>query len=445
LADKLLIIQVAGLGHDLLAEYAGGADWAGLPWRAAESVFPALTCPVQASFRTAAPPSQHGMMFNGVYLRPLRRPSFWEQSSALVAGPRIWERRRDEKTPSPQPSPQGRGDKSVGLLFWQQSLGEDADILLSPAPIHKHHGGMIEDVYSQPPGLYDELCRRIGRRFKLMSYWGPLASAKSSRWIAAAVAEVMRMDIAPDLLLTYLPHLDYPLLKHGPSGKKVPAALSELRDLLRTLLAAAEGAGYDVLVFGDYAFADVTRPVYPNRALHEAGLLVTRDVRGMLYSDYHASRALAVADHEVAHVYVSDRSDLSDASDALRGLDGVAEVLTDEALAEAGVAHPNAGEAVLVADEGAWFAYPWWAEKRQRPDYATHVDIHNKPGFDPCELFFGWPPPFAVSTDATKVGGSHGRVGPHRRIAYAATCDLPLERESLLGLAGAVQQHLSES
>ena len=63
---------------------------------------------------------------------------------------------------------------------------------------------------------------------------------------------------------------------------------------------------------------------------------------------------------------------------------------------------------VLTAAPGAWFAYPWWSERREAPDYASHVDIHNKIGFDPCELFWGWPPP-GVSQDPARVRGTHGR------------------------------------
>ena len=426
---RLLVIQVAGLGHGFLVEQNGGEELAGLRFRAMQSVFPALTCPVQASFRTASPPSAHGMAFNGVYSRALRKPSFWEQSSALVEGPRIWDELR-------------AAGKTVGALFWQQSLGEDVDVLLSPAPIHKHHGGMIDDVYSQPAGLYDGLCRRVRRRFKLRSYWGPFASVESSRWIADATAEVLAMPgVAPDLLLTYLPHLDYALLRHGPSGKKTPDVFSELRALVEALVGAARRAGYDVVVFGDYAFGDVQRPLYPNRLLLERGLFQTRDLRGRLYPDFHYARAFAIADHEVAFVYVQDPSDVEPTAALLGAMDGVAEALTGDAIAERGIAHRAASEIVLIAEPGAWFAYPWWADRREQPDYATHVDIHNKPGFDPCELFFHWLP-FSVTTDATRVKGSHGRIGEGREVAWAATCDLG-EPANLIELAGAVRRFIT--
>ena len=427
MAHRLLVIQVAGLGYEFLAEQDGDGETGGLRFQPMQTVFPALTCPVQASFRTAAAPCEHGMVFNGTYSRELRKPSFWEQSSALVEGPRIWE---------------GLGER-VGLLFWQQSLGEDVGVLLSPAPIHKHHGGMIDALYSRPAGLYDELCRRVGRRFKLRSYWGPLASAASSRWIADATGELMAMpDAAPDLLLTYLPHLDYALLQHGPAGSAAARAFAELAEIVGALRQRAEAAGYEVVVFGDYAFADVSRPLYPNRVLREAGLFQTREVRGMLYPDFHASRAFAVVDHEAAFVYVQDAGDLREAAGVLGEAEGVEEVLMGEALVERGIAHPRCSEIAIVAEPGAWFAYPWWTERREQPDYATHVDIHNKPGFDPCELFLHWLP-FDAAADAARIGGSHGRVGEGREVAWAATCDLGCEPADLIELAAAVRRFIT--
>jgi len=425
MSKRLLVIQVAGLGYDFFVRHNGGEEWQGLRFRPAESVFPAVTCTVQASFRTAAPPSAHGMVFNGVYLRDLRRPAFWEQSSALVEGPRIWDGLR-------------AAGRRVGLLFWQQSLGEDVDVLLSPAPVHKHGGGMVEAVHSRPAGLYDELVRRIGKRFKLMSYWGPLASAAATRWIAAATREVLSMpDLAPDLLLTYLPHLDYDLQRYGPSSGKAGHAFSELMSHLGPLVEAARKHGYEIVLFGDYAFADATRPLFPNQLLREKGFLQTRKVGKRHYPDFHYSRAFAVVDHEIAHVYVRDASDVAPVAGAMDGMDGVDEILTGRELAARGLGHPRSGQVVLVAEAGAWFAYPWWRERAEAPDYAAHIDIHNKPGYDPCELFFGWPP-FTVSTNAARIKGSHGRVGPGRQVAWTATLPIEPAPRDLIGLARAV-------
>ena len=47
----------------------------------------------------------------------------------------------------------------------------------------------------------------------------------------------------------------------------------------------------------------------------------------------------------------------------------------------------SGGELVCVAEPGCWFAYHYWLDEARRPDFATCVDIHRKPGYDPAELF----------------------------------------------------------
>ena len=428
MSTKLLIIQVAGLSEAIARELKVDE----LQWRAMGSVFPAVTCTVQASFRTASAPSAHGMIANGRYDRHLRKAMFWEQSSALVEGERIWSAAR-------------AAGRRVGMLFWQQSMGEDVDVVLSPAPIHKHHGGMIQDCYSRPADLYGRLCERIGRPFKLRHYWGPAASAEVGDWIAEATAEVMAdADLGVDACLTYLPTLDYDLQRYGNSHKRTRAATERLRQQLGKILTAAKPQAAEVVVFGDYAIADVTGPVvFPNRALAEAGLLAVRRVEGMLYPDFHASRAMAVVDHEVAHVYVRDEAAMAPVEAVFRELPGVSEVLKGTSRADAGLDHANSGELVIVAEPGSWLAYPWWTEPRQAPDYARHVDIHNKPGFDPCELFWKWWPP-GIDTDVTRVRGTHGRVGPGREVAWGSTADLG-EVGDVIGLGRAVKQYLDNA
>lgn len=424
MGKKLLVIQVAALSRKL--------DVPGLEFHSVQSIFPAVTCTVQASFRTAAPPARHGMIANGLYVRALRKPMFWEQSSALVSGPRIWDAFR---------AAGGR----VAMLFWQQSLGESADVLLSPAPIHKHHGGMIQDCYCQPADLYARLCERIGRKFDLMHYWGPFASARVGDWITQATAAVLTdRQLNLDLCLTYLPSLDYDLQRFGPDHSRCAAAYARTQEQLQTLTRAAGQAGFDVLVFGDYAIATVTPggAAYPNRALRNAGLLAVRTVAGMEYPDFHASRAFAMVDHEIAHVYIRNPADIEPARAALHNLADPADILDRPAQARAGLDNPNSGELVLIAPTGRWFAYPWWQSKSEAPDYARHIDIHNKPGYDPCELFMNWFPP-GVSQNAGRIGGSHGRTGPGREVAWASTLNLP-RPTSLLDLAASVRDWLDE-
>lgn len=407
---KWLVVQVAALGYDLASTHPAltGLE---LNFRPLETVFPALTCTAQAAFRTAAPASQHGLVANGTFHRDLSRALFWEQSSALVAGPRLWDAYR-------------AAGQRVAMLFWQQSLGESVDLLLSPAPIHTHGGGLVEAVYAKPAELYDRIRERIGRPFRLHRYWGPLASAAASDWIAdATVALIEDESQAPGLCLTYLPALDYDLQRYGPGDRRADRAIEAVARELAILRDAADRRGYALLVFGDYAIGPVNRAVFPNRVLREAGLFTTRTVRGRLYADAADSPAFAVADHEIAHVYVRTPGLVNAVARVLQAMDGVDVVMDRAAQRAAGLDHPRSGDLVIQALPGYWLAYPWWNAPGEAPDYAAHVDIHNKPGYDPCELFFGWPPG-TVSRDTARIRGSHGRAGATRRVAWASSTDL---------------------
>ena len=425
---KLLVVEVAALGWDLVRNHKNAVE----PWsfRRAQSVFPAVTCVAQASFRTASSPHSHGMVSNGLFFADLRRVLFWEQSAGLIAGRRFWQAARD-------------AGRRVGLLFWQQSLGESVDMLLSPKPVHKHHGGMIQDCYSQPHDLYADLSAGLGRPFNLMHYWGPLASRKSSDWIVAATEKIMRDPAhAPDLLLSYIPHLDYDLQRFGPASPKSFQALEIVLEYLSNLRKTAEAAGYDWLFFGDYAIEAVTStPVYPNRILREAGLLAVRTVRGMAYPDFFASAGFAMADHQVAHVYVTDDAALEKARERFAAMAEIGRVLDRCAQREAGLDSARGGDLLLVAKPGTWFAYPWWTDPAEAPDYASHVDIHNKPGYDPCELFFGWPPP-GISRDPNRIRGTHGRDGEGTDVAWTSSLEFDGETATIVDLARAVQHRM---
>jgi len=425
MAMQLLVIQVAGLTRAMLRFCPRLA--AVTPPKTADivPVFPALTCPAQATLRTALSPVEHGIVANGRFDRRTRQADFWNQSARLVEGPRIWEEYR-------------RRGRRVGMLFWQQSLGEDVDLLLSPAPIHRHGGGMIDDCYCLPRDLYPTLCKALGRRFKLSTYWGPLASDRSAIWIARAAEHILRTpQLRPDLLFTYIPHLDYALQRYGPDDqRRLQPHLETLADVLDLLISAAQEVRVEVLVWGDYAMTPVRRVVFPNRVLRERGLLEVRMVRGRAYHDPYRSKALAVVDHQAAHVYVDDAARREEVRNLFENVPGVDRVLEKEALP-----HPESGDLILVAEPDAWFAYPWWTDPHEAPDYAGHVDIHRKPGYDPCELFFGRLLPPSVSFDVERVRGSHGRTD--EPALMATTLDLEESPGDLVRLARMLHARLS--
>jgi predicted AlkP superfamily pyrophosphatase or phosphodiesterase len=419
---KLLVINVAALGWDLVSEDEE------FGFRPIKSVFSALTCPVQATFRTGSGVREHGLVANGLFFPELCKVLFWEQAASLIHGQRIWNEFQI-------------GGKTVGMMFWQQSLGEEIELVLSPAPIHKHGGGIIENCYSQPPELYSDLSRRLGKKFRLMDYWGPMASSKASDWIVESVCAVLESPAwAPDLLCTYLPHLDYDFQRFGPDGPQARRALDVLRGHLRALKATAGERGYHILIFGDYSIERVGQAIFPNRALCDAKMFRTRSVQGLRYPDFFKSAGFAMTDHQIAQVFTRGGKSTCLAKEVLGTLPGVYSVLDKDAQREQGIDHSRSGELVLVAKDGFWFAYPWWKAPNEAPDFASHVDIHNKPGYDPCELFFGWPP-FAVSTDTRKVRGSHGRPG--RPVAWTTTLPLETQPNTLVEMAQEVGRWLS--
>ncbi|MEW6379171.1 MAG: nucleotide pyrophosphatase/phosphodiesterase family protein [bacterium] len=426
--EKILLVQVAACGYNFLMHNTGGRElYHHLAVKPIQALFPALTCVVQASLRTAALPRSHGIVGNGFFFREEWKPLFWEQSSRLIQGPRIWEGFRS------------RGGK-VALMFIQQSLGPDSDLFLSPAPVHKHHGGMILDCISEPPELNHRLRQALGRVFPLHHYWGPLASKKSSQWITRALMAVMEGE-SPDFLYAYLPHLDYALQKYGPTAQESRKAFHELDSLLGSLLPAARKGKYRVILFGDYPILEARGVVFPNKALRKAGFFKTRDIGGRLYPNYHTSAAFGIADHQIAHIQLFEPGKLQEVRDVLEKLPGVDKVLDRTAMAEVGLDHPRSGELVLVASPGYWFDYRWWDERKEAPDFAGHVDIHNKPGYDPCELFWGWPPP-SISQNPSRIKGTHGRVDHHEPVFYATDLELPHEPGSIIELAESIRELL---
>ncbi len=422
---KLLVIQVAALGYELWQKHASADFWKKLRTKNIRTVSPALTCPVQASFRTALPPEKHGMVANGFFDRKLCRTFFWEQSSALYEGKRIWEEFRSN-------------GGSVGQICWQQSIGSDSDLIISPAPIHKHHGGMIQDFYSEPAGIYSSLCNKIGREFNLHSYWGPFTSIASTSWIASAASELLVSNGSTDMLMVYLPHLDYDLQKCGPDSPRMKKSFGLLEAEIERLFVSAKLAGYEVLLFGDYAITHAEQPIYPNRILSDAGYFTGRNVNGRLYPDLCTSKAFAMVDHQIAHIYLKDENDLEKVAGIFKNTSGVSRILTRKEMN-----HERCGDLIIEAAAGCWFAYPWWGKASEAPDYAGHVDIHNKPGFDPCELFMSLWPPMGISQDATRIRGTHGaNCRPEHDVLCATTFALDEKVTSITDAASMVESML---
>jgi predicted AlkP superfamily pyrophosphatase or phosphodiesterase len=373
----LVVIDVAGLTPRLLAHMprlAAVASAGG--WRAElGTILPAVTCSVQATLLTGAPPRVHGIVGNGWYFRDLGEVLLWRQHNALVGGDKLWDAAR-----------RSYPRYTVANICWWYAMGARVDWTVTPRPVYHADGRKTPDCYTDPPGLHGELTAALGT-FPLLRYWGPGAGLASSEWICRAARDVMaRHD--PDLTLVYVPHLDYDLQRYGPGAAAAGAAAASLDAVLGPLLDAATARGATVVALSEYGITPAGRPVGVNRALRAEGLLRTYAQAGMEYLDPWTSRAFAVADHQIAHVYVADPDDLPTVRKVCAALPGVADVLGGPAKAAQGLDHPRAGDLVLVAEPGAWFTYYYWLDDDRAPDFARLVEIHRKPGYDPAELLF---------------------------------------------------------
>lgn len=372
---KTLVINAVGLTPSLIGDATPAIRALIERGRLAtvREVTPAVTCSAQATYLTGVLPQKHGIVGNGWYHRDTCEVRFWHQSAKLIQSPTLFDTLR-----TIDPS------ATVANINWWFAMYSSADYTVTPRPMYPADGRKLPDIWTHPPSLRDELQSTLGR-FPLFKYWGPLTSIDATRWLASAAIEVDRR-FAPTLALLYLPHLDYNLQRVGPTAPNIAEDLRELDDEIARL--ASHFANARIVLLSEYGIDAATRPIHLNRVLRDAGLLAIREEVGRELLDAGASAAFAVADHQVAHVYVNDRSRIEEATRLVAGEPGVSRIYVGAQRKEIGLDHPRAGDIVAVAERDAWFTYYYWLDDARAPDFARTVDIHRKPGYDPCELFF---------------------------------------------------------
>ncbi len=374
---RLLVINAVGLTASMIGE-----DTPSLRVlrdegfaRPMATILPAVTCSVQSTMLTGEMPERHGIVGNGWYFRDLAEVMFWKQSNHLVGGEKVFQtaRRRDSS-------------HTTAKLFWWYNMYADVDWSVTPRPSYPADGRKLPDLYSEPSSMATELQSRHGG-FPLFNFWGPTADIRSSSWIADASLSVWR-EYRPSLLLVYLPHLDYGLQRLGPDDAAIRSEIRRLDHEAGKLIHAARDSGAEILVVSEYGITEVHRPVHINRALREQGFLRTRrEITGWESLDCGASRAFAVADHQVAQIYLKNPADQPHVRQLVERLEGVERVLDKSEQRDFGISHERSGDLVAVSGRDAWFTYYFWLDDALAPDYARTVDIHRKPGYDPAELF----------------------------------------------------------
>lgn len=354
--SSVCVINVVGLTPALLQHAPRIASLGeARPWT---SPYPAVTCTSQATMLTGLAPRQHGIVGNGWLFRDTGEVRFWQQSNRLMQGEKLYQ------------------GVSTAKMFWWFNQGAPVNWYATPKPHYGCDGSKAFDILDETG---TDLVKHLGE-FPFFSFWGPRAGLPSSQWIADATARVMRVQ-RPQLTLCYLPHLDYDFQRLPVHD---PQRVAEVDRCAGVVIDAAEEIGAQVVAVSEYGLVPVSRPVLINRALRQAGLLEVRDGPfGEMLMPLD-SRAFAVADHQLAHLYINDSSVTHEVRRIVEGLDGVAQVVDPQ---EIELDHPRSGELIALADTDAWFVYYYWLDDRRAPDFACTVDIHRKPGYDPCELF----------------------------------------------------------
>ncbi len=402
---------------------------------------PAVTSTMQATFLTGLPPSEHGVVGNMWYDRDYSEHRCWKQSNRLVNGQKLWERARDELGT----------DYTCAKVFWWNNMYSSADYQITPRPIYCADGKKVFDVQTWPMDLRKKMKRKLGD-FPFPAFWGPASGIASSQWIAES-AKWFEDQYAPNLNLVYLPHLDYNLQKLGPEDRSTDEDLLAIDKVVQDLTTHLESKGVSVSLLSEYGITPSKRAIHLNRIFRKQDWICFREELGREVIDLGNCQVFAIADHQVAHVYLNNPLLLDKTVQLLEKTAGVKEVLHGDARAAAGLDHERAGDIVVVAEPDAWFTYYYWKADRKAPDYARSVDIHRKPGYDPVELFVDPKIRFpklklaskllrkklgfrmlmdVIPLDATLVKGSHGAIptdpedhpvliGPHKGFNHRDT------------------------
>jgi len=414
--NKTVVIDIVGLSSSVIGQHTPFLQQyiAQKHISTIEPLLPAVTTAVQSTYLTGKFPSDTGIVGNGWYDHADSEVKFWKQSNKLVQGEKIWDKAKKEDS-----------SFTCANMFWWYNMYSSADYSVTPRPNYLADGRKLPDCYSHPAELRDHLQNKLGQ-FPLFQFWGPGANIKSTQWIADAAMENEELN-DPTLTLIYLPHLDYCLQKFGPDLAKIGKELQEIDGVVEQLVTFYQNKGARIILLSEYGIAPVNNPIHLNRILREHGLLQIRTERGLELLDAGASKAFAVADHQIAHIYINDKVVTEKVKVLLQGIPGVELVLDKAEQVKHHINHERSGDLVLMAAEKSWFTYYFWLDDAKAPDYARSVDIHKKPGYDPVEMFMtsklraGYKllrkkaglryVMDVIPLDATLIKGSHGRIG----------------------------------
>ncbi len=338
------VINVVGLTRSLIGAHTPRlAAFLAKGWSAPlGEVFPAVTCSSQAAMLTGLKPAGNGVVGNGWYFKDLAEVGFWKQNNGLIQGEKVYESLK-----------RSHPGFTCAKLFWWYNMYADVAWSATPRPHYPADGRKVFDIYAEPASLRDDLVGGLGP-FPFFSFWGRGPGIGSSRWIAAAAKRTYESK-RPTLSLVYLPHLDYGLQKYGPGAPEIAAELAAIDAVAGDLIEFYRERGVRVMLVSEYGISKVARHTHPNRILRRAGLLEIRNSLTWELLDAGASRAFAVSDHQICHIYVKDKSLIPKVAALFEKEPGQKAVLTGEAIARAGLKHERSGDVILMAEPDNWY------------------------------------------------------------------------------------------
>ena len=328
--------------------------------------FPCLGGPITTNMTTGRRPRVHGITGDFFYNRRTHRFQTTGLSNERVETPQIWDllSQRDESLTS-----------AVWFAPYAQECGADHICCCTEE----------ENLYTRPVELSRTLTEQLGP-------FPGVQDEKRTAWIVDSAIATAKAG-APRFFYIRLPYLSTVAEKFGPESDEVKAALVQLDEQLARLIdgirAAIDPETTTWFLSGEYVVTPVDHVLYPNRILRGAGFLEVREEDGKELIDFEKSKAWAMTDGQVSHVFLKDKDEprLHQIVGLFAGAPGIDEVVVGAELRKYDLDHANSGDLVLMSLPHSWQAYYWWIDDDHAPDFARRIAPTQKPGYDPVELF----------------------------------------------------------
>jgi hypothetical protein len=312
--------------------------------------FPSVSAPAFATLVTGTEAGEHGMVASAYYDRELCKVVGPYLDDSAVTAEKLWESVARGRPGARTMAWFGPNTRGASVDFWAE-IDEDGRLRTKPLE------------------LAEELVKRLGPFPSPLG--GPAAAAprfETTAWVVRSAAYMIGSE-RPDFAVVRIPHLGHVARRFGPDSREASRAIMELDRLLGPVLPSIAKDSL-VVAASESIATPVSEPVDVNRILRSLDALHLQDLaEGGTDIDCLRSPALAVADHQVCHVYVNHPDRLPELASAFSGnqSDGIEIVLQGASRKRLGLGHERSGDLVLVAEPDRWFRGDWWLNPKEAP------------------------------------------------------------------------------